>query len=292
MKIYTTVICIGIFFFTLRGNIHSQQKKIFYGTDTSKSWVKRISQGDGMKLWMSNDLVLGKAAFHGNPPSHSTCGNIPVGWEYPTGSCLEHLNGAGPFIGGIINGIRCVSTAYDGTGGRTEFTPARKDSLRNRFWVGSRKDTAYNSSRSGYYKRPMNILCYDDDGDGTVDEDALDGEDNDRDWNKLTDDLGVDGVGDRQEIGCRGTYDPTKNPDPSFDNYELTGIKHDTCRPNAYGVYPSMKNKDLYTEGNGIPDHGEPHVDEDDAAISDQDVYVSATDTFAGTPSLIIVLWE
>ncbi|TAK62591.1 MAG: T9SS type A sorting domain-containing protein, partial [Bacteroidetes bacterium] len=44
------------------------------------------------------------------------------------------------------------------------------------------------------------------------------------------------------------------------------------------------RDKNLYTEGNGIPDHGEPHVDEDFSAISSSDIYCSYTDTFR-TPS-------
>ena len=39
-----------------------------------------------------------------------------------------------------------------------------------------------------------------------------------------------------------------------------------------------MDDPDLYTEKNGIPDHGEPRVDEDYAAISDNDLSCSASD--------------
>ena len=40
-----------------------------------------------------------------------------------------------------------------------------------------------------------------------------------------------------------------------------------------------MNDRDLYTEQNSIPDHGEPHVDEDYAAVSDRDLTCFATDT-------------
>ncbi|MBI5215289.1 MAG: hypothetical protein HY960_06010 [Ignavibacteriae bacterium] len=270
MKSLTTII-LGMLLFIFVGGVHPQHKKTFQVTDTSYSWVKRISIGKEMKLWMSNDLVLGKVAFHGNPPSDSSCGNIPVGLEYPLGSCIEHLYGGGPFIGGIINGVPHVSTAYDGTEGRTEFNLAAKDSLRNQFWLGSKKDTAYNSSRQGYYNYAMNKLCVDDDGDGNVDEDILDGEDNDDDWNRVTDDLGTDGLPDTEEQGCKGMYDPVKNPDPAFDNF-FAG-NYDSC------LFRVIRSRDLYTQNNGIPDHGEPHVDEDYGTFANNEISFSATDT-------------
>ncbi len=272
MKSLTTII-LGMVLFIFVGDVNSQHKEIFQTADTN-SWVKRISIGTKeMTLWMSNDLVLGKQAFHGNAPSDSSCNNVPVGWGYPNVACIEHLFGGGPFIGGIINGVPHVSTAYDGTNGRTEFNLARKDSLKNRFWLSSQKDTAYNSSRPGYYKRAMNKLCVDDDGDGEVDEDLLDGEDNDGDWNKFTDDLGADGLPDSEEKGCRGMYDPVKNPDPAFDNFYAGN--YDSC------LFRVIRSRELYTQNNGIPDHGEPHVDEDHATYADNEISFSATDTIA-----------
>ena len=146
-------------------------------------------------------------------------------------------------------------------------------------WVTSTEDTMYDANRPGYYKRPMNRLHYDDDGDGKVDEDDLDGLDNDGDWNPLTDDIGADGVPDSLEVGCKGAFDPVTNPDPAYDDYLPT--KHDSCHPNIHGLYPLMNDRNRYTEKNGLPDHGEPHVDEDYGAVSDQDVYCAATDTFS-----------
>jgi hypothetical protein len=135
---------------------------------------------------------------------------------------------------------------------------------------------------NGYYFLhgiQTNRRYYDDDGDGKIDEDELDGQDNDGDWNPLTDDVGADGIPDSLEVGCTGElYNPITNPDPAHDDYLPSML--DSCHPVSPGIFRLQNDKNLYTENNGIPDHGEPHVDEDYAAMSDQDFYMAATDTF------------
>lgn len=251
-----------------------QREKI---TNAGVTWQDTIHQGFGLQVWLANTLVMGKMAFdNGNPPS--TCGGMGIGCEYPAGSCIEHLYGAGPWIGGIQDGVRKVTESYNGDLGYGFTIPQRGDTLRDRMWVTSTADTAYDSLREGYYKRPMNRRGFDDDGDGKIDEDELDGIDNDHDWVRATDDIGADGIPDSLETGCKGVYDPVRNPDPAYDNFNPT--KYDSCHPNPDSSLPLMKNKDRYTELNGVPDHGEPHVDEDYGALSDHDVYFGATDTF------------
>jgi hypothetical protein len=78
---------------------------------------------------------------------------------------------------------------------------------------------------------------------------------NDGYWNIATDDLGKDGLSDAQETGCTGSYDPVTNPDPAFDNLDAT--KQDLCPPDS-GSFKS--DPALYTQNNGRPDVGEPHV--------------------------------
>ncbi|MFI5253714.1 MAG: T9SS type A sorting domain-containing protein [Bacteroidota bacterium] len=243
---------------------------------TTLTWNRQAQQGFNLKLWMNNSLTLGRMAFDGATPP-VTCNNTGIGLEYPAGSCIEHLYGGGPMIGVIVNGQRIVRQMYI-DGGASQVNPDRKDSLRNQFWFSSIYDTLPDPHRPGYYKRAMNRAGYDDDGDGKIDEDPLDGIDNDGDWNPLTDDIGADGIPDSLEVGCKGRYDPVTNPDPAFDNYDPA--KFDSCHPNPDGSYPRKNNKDKYTEKNGIPDHGEPNVDEDGAAYSPGDIYAFATDTF------------
>ena len=109
MKSLTTII-LGMVLFIFVGDVNSQHKEIFQTADTN-SWMKRISIGTKeMKLWMSNDLVLGRKAWHKASPPQDACGEL-IGCEYPVNSCIEHLYGAGPFIGGIVNGVRLVSQA-------------------------------------------------------------------------------------------------------------------------------------------------------------------------------------
>jgi hypothetical protein len=147
--------------------------------------------------------------------------------------------------------------------------PEFRHVLRDIFWRTSIRDTI---------GIPNKRNC-DDDNDGKIDEDELDGTDNDGDWNIAMDDVGGDGLADQYELSCDGKpYDPVTNPDPAGDDYD-PGVK-DKCHPQPDGSMKFKNNRDIYFEKNGIPDHGEPHVDEDYAAISENDLYCSAIDTF------------
>jgi hypothetical protein len=252
------------------------------------SWAKHALQGFNMKVWLSNQMTLGSLAWDPGfsastqvPPSD--CGDIGLGLEYPVGSCIDHLSGAGPWIGGKIDGVRHVDEGYNGDDARHEFEPERWDTARDHIWhthtgVESFDPDGYN----GYYFNRgirVNQRDVDDDGDGRIDEDELDGLDNDGDWSPLTDDLGADGLPDSLEVSCDGKgYDPVSNPDPAYDNYDTAAVNK--CRLDRFGNYLRKNDRGLYTQNNGIPDHGEPHVDEDYGAVSDNDLYFSATDTF------------
>lgn len=242
-----------------------------YQKSATVTWAKRKKVGYNMRFWMSNELQFGVNAA-------TTIDDI--GFDYPAGANNEHFYGGGIIIGGIVNGQKRVSSAYWET--TQEFVPNIADTARDRLWMTSSSDTVYDASRFGYYKRPGSQKAYDDDGDGRVDEDELDGLDNDGDWNIAADDIGADGIPDSLETGCRGPFNASTNRDPAFDNYSPGSF--DYCRTNSQGVSPRMNNRDAYTENNSIPDHGEPHVDEDFRAISDQDIYCTANDTFT-TPT-------
>ncbi|TAK61476.1 MAG: hypothetical protein EPO24_05755 [Bacteroidetes bacterium] len=247
-------------------------------------YPQSIRQGFTMRVWMNDRLTFGSeaAGWDNKPPSDENEASR-IGLEYPIGSGIEHLFAAGPYIGGIINGVRYVSETYNSNTGYNSFFPSPVGSKRNRIWETSRDDTLCDNSLIGFYKCPPGKRGVDDDGDGTVDEDDLDGDDNDSDWVAVTDDLGADGIPDELETGCNGGYDPVTNPDPAYDNYQPA--IEDICHPDALGRRPLKRDKDIYTEKNGIPDHGEPHVDEDYAALSEHDVYISATDTVASLAS-------
>ncbi|MBI3195616.1 MAG: hypothetical protein HYZ34_14285, partial [Ignavibacteriae bacterium] len=246
-----------------KGDIRSTEKTVV-------SWAKRAYQGFNLRMWLSNQSTVGIGAWDGDVPVDYVvnCG-YGIGVSYPYTSCVEHVYGAGPIIGAKIDGVRYVTEGYNGNAGDSYFLPERKDTARDKFWFTS-IDNWQSENRSGI----------DDDADGSIDEDELDGTDNDGDWNIALDDLGADNLADTNETGCKGVYDPLLNPDPAYDNYDATGVKRDTCHPNALGQFPKMNHKDLYTQGNGMPDHGESHVDEDYGALSQSDYYCSYTDTF------------
>jgi hypothetical protein len=268
------VYLITLFLFSshLSGQVGSKLQ--YQRIEATASYSHSILQGFNMKLWMNNELVFGKEIAGSSP--NTTCADY-WGLEYPAGSCVEHLYGAGPIIGGIINGVRRVSAAYYAAHGDKDFQQSFYDSGKGNLFVSSKNDTTYNPLRYGYYKSAMNKLGVDDDSDGTIDEDILDGMDNDGDWDELTDDLGSDGLPDTLEIGCRGKFDPNYNPDPANDNWDSTN--YDVCKT-LNGLTPFKKiNRYVYTQGNLLPDHGERHVDEDFASISDNDISFYSTDT-------------
>ncbi|HLF13372.1 MAG TPA: hypothetical protein VI932_00600 [Bacteroidota bacterium] len=229
---------------------------------TAVNYAKRAVQGFDMRVWISNQMTMGQEAWDGNYQSQ----NPPYGLEYPAGSGIEHVFGAGPWIGGIVDGTRRVSEGYNGDNANKFIRPDPRHPLRELIWQTAVRDSLTEPNRRG---------C-DDDGDGRIDEDDLDGLDNDGDWVLATDDIGSDGIEDLNEVGCRGGYDVATNPDPNFDNYDRS--KTDFCRPDANGNFRRKDDPDAYTEKNGLADHGEPHVDEDYAAISDKDLYCSARD--------------
>src|SRR6185436_2655479 len=75
---------------------------------TGVTWAKKVKQGFTMKVWMSNQLTMGQAAWLPLTPPLGDCnggaGIGEIGLEYPVGhsTCLEHLYGAGPMIGGLV----------------------------------------------------------------------------------------------------------------------------------------------------------------------------------------------
>jgi len=252
----------------VESQIIKNSKEVNEKSDITVTWAQRAIQGFNMRVWLSNQMTLGLQAWD--------CGTgdcIPVppyfGLEYPTGSGVEHLYGTGPRIGTIIDDIVHVIEGYNGWDARKEMLPEYRHLSREVIWRTSIYDSIGEPNKRGY----------DDDNDGKIDEDDLDGTDNDGDWNPETDDVGSDGLADQFEMSCDGhAYDSITNPDPAGDNYEPS--LRDKCHPNPDGSLPFKNNRDIWLEKNGIPDHGEPNVDEDYAAISYNDLSCSAIDTF------------
>lgn len=212
-------------------------------------------QGYVMTVWLANNGQLGCGSLN-------QCSGLNL--EYPVGSGIEHLYAGGLLIGGIIDNSARVTKTYSFFDERDE-----TKGVKNYFWQTS-IDTL----------NDHNQRYVDDDQDGMIDEDELDGDDNDGDWNPDTDDVGSDGLSDPFEMSCDGKpYDPLTNPDPAGDNYNPN--ERDKCHPNPDGGYPYKNNIEIYTEKNGRPDHGEPNVDEDYGAVSENDLYCAYTDTFS-----------
>jgi hypothetical protein len=182
--------------------------------------------GSHMVLAMNNNGVLGTF-------SDSRIGVDSTGLDYPLGSGIVHLRGAGLWIGAVVRtgGRKSyrVSTAYlvqPGVGYFGEFLGFNEEG--DSIWRASTNEIGIANRRG-----------FDDDGDGRIDEDELDGADNDGDWLINRDDL----------------------------------------------------------NNNGKPDHGEPNVDEDYGAVSEQDVYFAYRDSFKtfhvpGHIPLCVRVWQ
>ncbi len=132
----------------------------------------QYKQGFNMRVWLGNNSTMGLGAFPDfNPPDR-------IGLEYPVGSGIEHLYGAGPWLGALVDTsssgpprvIKAVTTGYGGGSGG--FTGEMRGSQ-------TPSDTFYHTST--LMAGVPNKRFFDDDNDGRVDEDDLDGIDNDGD---------------------------------------------------------------------------------------------------------------
>jgi hypothetical protein len=230
--------------------------------------VIQTQQGYNMLAWMGTNAAIGGVAFDAYPPPSEI-----VGLEYPVGPYdIEHLYGVGIWFGTLVDTgrrgppvrIHAVTSGYD-------WNPSSSGPRYEMYGHRTASDTFFRTSVNEQNK--PNKRHFDDDGDGWNDEDELDGIDNDSDWIATRDDLGKDGLRDEQEVGCKGGYDPVKNPDPAYDNYDPSSV--DSCKEG----FPFKNDVVRYTQNNNLLDAGEPHIDEDYGAVSESDVYVSYSDT-------------
>jgi hypothetical protein len=109
----------------------------------------------------------------------------------------------------------------------------------------------------------------DNDGDGMIDESQSDGIDNDGDWTPF-DDLNQNGVWDTEDLNSNGELDPGEDLnnngvldiEPLNDDLGTDGLGPDF--PEYVGPDPDG------TQGNGVPDIGEPNFEAADNDESDQ----------------------
>ena len=83
--------------------------------------VQQYQQGSDIRIWLSNYGPMGAAAWGLSPAPITTCPFGGIGLEHPVGTCVEHLYGAGPAIGGTILGTPVVSQAYNTDNGACVF---------------------------------------------------------------------------------------------------------------------------------------------------------------------------
>ncbi len=137
-----------------------------------------ILQGFNMQVWMGNLGCMGLRYTGGVGTANN------YGLEYPQGSGIEHIYGAGPWIGALIDTatsgpprvIKAVSTGY-GDGDPFEF-----------YGNPNGSDSFFTTSKLA--SNGANRLRFDDDGDGKIDEDELDAIDNDHDG-RIDEDYGA-----------------------------------------------------------------------------------------------------
>jgi len=126
-----------------KGNLN--RNGIFSPNKRTVSWAKHYKQGCSLTVWLSNQLEMGRRAFEmvygGAFPTPEPCTPLGIGMDYPVGACVEHLYVGGPWIGGIVDGVRRVSESAGHW--ESDFIPASKDSNHDRIWRTSTLDTLY-----------------------------------------------------------------------------------------------------------------------------------------------------
>jgi len=105
-----------------------------------------------------------------------------IAGEYPANSKIEHLYGAGVWVGAIVGGQKYVSFAYEGWAGDDD------GQLVEFFPTDAPDDTIYTTSTEEV--DTPNKRHVDDDGDGRIDEDDLNNRDDDGDG-KVDEDYGA-----------------------------------------------------------------------------------------------------
>src|SRR5713101_3538258 len=156
---------------TLVAQEHQKSKAHRLTKSAGVTWAKYALQGFSMKLWLSNQLMMGQAAWFpltvpldGDCAGSSAGGGLGLIYPVGTSECIEHLYGAGPMIGGLVfdpatgTYVRRVSEGYNGTDFRTEFYPEIKDTLRDKIWVTSKANiwTDSNFVPQRQLSRPVN----------------------------------------------------------------------------------------------------------------------------------------
>ena len=256
------------------------------GSGTRAAGDLQIKQGFHLTAWIGANGTIGQGAFNNFLPPDG------IGMEYPVGSRIEHLYGAGIWIGAIVDTgasgapseIYAVTKAYNWGETGVQHEMYGFQTPRDTFFVTGVNDAG-----------APNVLGFDDDGDGLTDEDEIDGHDNDGDWRRVSDDVGSDGIPDSLEVGCEGSFDAAANPDPAHDDY--SPALRDVCHPDRNGNYARQNDQYRYTERNGVADAGEPGVDEDYGAVSERDVSIAYSDVFTdplvpGHVPLGIRVWQ
>ncbi len=171
---------------------------------TTSTQFHGIRQGFDMRVWMGNMSCMGE--------NYSGTSTTPDGFglEYPRGSQIEHLFGAGPWIGALVDTatsgppriVKAVTTGYEGWAQNPLFEMHGNPDGRDSFFITTNVPNGRN--RRGY----------DDDGDGKIDEDELNGVDDDGDG-LIDEDYGA--VSEHDAYVAYSDLNGDPNPIPSLN---------------------------------------------------------------------------
>jgi hypothetical protein len=121
-------------------SLQTTQAQLLFGNTFQRTpsvgYAERVLQGFNMKVWISNQMTLGLQAWDVGSGQEIPYG-MAGGLVYPAGSNIEHLFAAGPWLCGIINGVRKVSEGYNGDSADKCFLPNQEHPLRERMWFTS-----------------------------------------------------------------------------------------------------------------------------------------------------------
>lgn len=255
--------------------------------------------------------------------------NIPgfAGMEYPINSGNDFLFSAGIWIGAIKNGERLVSTATDGDNGTGEFYPKNiiatpfsntsenpdwhitskaftsfgdryfafgaKDFDEDTDWNGETEDWDGNGIASRNFDGGRGLIGFDDDKDGTIDEEIVNDADDDADGDIDED---TDATGDsNHDLNCNYDPEPHIDEDPAgdmardFADNDFDGLVDAEDSDNDGDCCPGY----LDDDGDGLDDEdvNARGVQEYYSVFQDdiQDEFVSSPDVDGHTPLEIVV---
>lgn len=127
--------------------------------------VDQVKQGFSMRMWLDNRGVFGREAFPGITPIYP---GDSIGLEYPIGSGVEHLWGAGIWVGGLLDTssaggqppLKLVTSSYNNDAANFLFETFPGNDVADTIWETSLRDTVAPPGWDDYWEGIIPFALY------------------------------------------------------------------------------------------------------------------------------------